>query len=207
MTSNNSSLGRFFLFDVGGVLIQWRDEWAFRAIGRRLGVPYPVVERTLLSMREELQLGKIDLREFWEEFASVAKVPVPRDWPTLWGKELTRRGKGNAAAMRIVYRLRAKGYRTGVFSNTDASHAAIFKKKGWLPGFERWVLSYEIGATKPRPLAFKRAEEALGLPGKDIVLVDDRITNVEGAISRGWQAIHYKNAPDLVRQLKRRSFL
>ena len=172
-----------------------------------MGVPYPVVERTLLSMREGLQLGRFGLREFWGEFASVAKIPVPRDWHTLWGQELSRRGRGNAAAMQVVLRLRRRGYRTGVFSNTDASHTAIFRKKNWLPGFEKWVLSYEIGATKPHPHAFQRAEKVLGLPGKDIILVDDRKSNVEGAISHGWGAIHYRNAPDLARQLRRRSYL
>jgi putative hydrolase of the HAD superfamily len=207
MTANNSSLGRIFLFDVGGVLIIWRDEWAFRSIGRRLKVPYPLVEQTFLPLRERLQLGEIGLKEFWEEFAAMVKIPVPGDWSTLWGQELSRRGRGNAAVRDIVRRLREKGHRTGVFSNTDASHVKIFKEKNWLPGFERWILSYQLGATKPNPLVFQRAEKALGLAGKDIVLIDDRRSNVEGALSQGWDALLYRNAPDLTGQLKRRAFL
>jgi HAD superfamily hydrolase (TIGR01509 family) len=207
MPSDNNAPGGVVLFDVGGVLILWKDEWAFKVLSRRFGVPYSLVESTILPLREGLHLGKLDLHQFWAKFANSVGADLPSDWRTLWGDELTKRAKVNASALRIATSLRRSGVRTGIFSNTDASHKEIFRRLRWFPGLEPWVLSFELGAVKPNPLAFQRATTALGLDAHDILLIDDREANVRAARSCGWEATLYRSSLELARTLRRKGLL
>ena len=52
--------------------------------------------------------------------------------------------------------------------------------------------SYEIGYKKPSKEFFNHIEHVLSLKPKNIMLIDDKKENVEGALSKGWQAYHYR---------------
>lgn len=63
------------------------------------------------------------------------------------------------------------------------------------------------GRRKPDPECFAIAEQTLGLLGKDLLLVDDRIANVEAASNAGWDAIQFKSASQLQSALRARHIL
>lgn len=54
------------------------------------------------------------------------------------------------------------------------------------------VLSGEIDAEKPSPEAFAAAAEAIELPMRDCVLVDDSILNVRAAVEAGLVGVFYQ---------------
>lgn len=54
------------------------------------------------------------------------------------------------------------------------------------------VLSGEIDAEKPSPEAFVAAAEAIELPMRDCVLVDDSILNVRAAVEAGLVGVFYQ---------------
>lgn len=54
------------------------------------------------------------------------------------------------------------------------------------------VLSGEIGAEKPSEEAFQAAADAVGLPMRDCVLVDDSILNVRAAVESGLVGVYYQ---------------
>lgn len=54
------------------------------------------------------------------------------------------------------------------------------------------LLSGEIGAEKPDTEAYQAAADALGLPMKDCVMVDDSILNVRGAVESGLIGVYYQ---------------
>jgi FMN phosphatase YigB (HAD superfamily) len=47
-------------------------------------------------------------------------------------------------------------------------------------------------------------EAALGIAAQQILLIDDAAANIEAALARGWDAIHFTANPPLLAELARR---
>lgn len=197
----NSSSKPLVLFDIGGVLIRWRDEWAFEVMARRIGVPVRRLEEEILPLRHELQSGRLAVEGFVTELSSRLGVPLPPGFPGIWTRELSRRAQVNRSALGIAGRLRRQGFQTGLFSNTDPSHVQIFHERNWFPDMAPQLFSCDLGAAKPDPAAFEGVERATGLARARILLIDDRPSNIQGARRRGWQALRYVNARRLAHDL------
>ena len=54
------------------------------------------------------------------------------------------------------------------------------------------VLSGEVGAEKPSEEIFRITADRLDLPQQDLVLVDDNILNIRGAVDAGLIGIYYQ---------------
>lgn len=61
--------------------------------------------------------------------------------------------------------------------------------------FKKVFTSYELAARKPEKEIYLKVEEALALPGKHILFLDDRPENVAGARSVGWNAEQCLSSP------------
>lgn len=91
--------------------------------------------------------------------------------------------------------LRGRGLRIGILSNTiwtRERHEAIFARDGLSSLIDGAVYTSEIEWTKPHPLAFRAALDAVGVldPG-DAVFVGDRLfDDIYGAASAGMRTIH-----------------
>lgn len=63
--------------------------------------------------------------------------------------------------------------------------------------FDRLVVSWRLGATKPSPEAFRRATAALGAEPGAILFVDDSPACVQAAREAGWSAHRYRGTGSL----------
>jgi len=89
-------------------------------------------------------------------------------------------------------RLRAAGWRTYIFSNTnDLAIEHIRARFPFFNHFDGYVLSYEHGFMKPEPQLYERVETMTGCRNAQILYFDDRTENVEAGRARGWQAVHH----------------
>lgn len=68
--------------------------------------------------------------------------------------------------------------------------------------FDPILFTYELGTSKPDPVAFKRVQENVNCAPSELMLIDDSRKNVEVARTLGWQTIHYVNPVDLAETLK-----
>ena len=57
-------------------------------------------------------------------------------------------------------------------------------------GFEGYVFSYKINAMKPLPRSYEAVEQHAGCRPEELLFIDDRADNIEGARARGWRTIH-----------------
>ncbi|MDE1819245.1 MAG: HAD family phosphatase [Euryarchaeota archaeon] len=178
---------RFVVFDVGGVLIHWDDRLVMDRAARELGEPPALLQELLLRFRPPLQSGRIDLDAFWDRFAKELGRPISRAIRESWWKLLEKRARPQRAVVAWAAELRRAGLRTALFSNTEASHRRYFSR-AWSRGFDPHLLSYQLRATKPSPLAFHRARARLGVPAAQICLFDDLPNNVRAAREAGWNA-------------------
>jgi putative hydrolase of the HAD superfamily len=95
----------------------------------------------------------------------------------------------------LFERLKAEGLRIGVLSNTiwpRAWHVAIFERDGVYDLVDGDVYTSEIAWTKPSPLAFRAAMDAVGVddPGRCVYVGDRLFDDVWGAQQAGMRAVH-----------------
>lgn len=67
--------------------------------------------------------------------------------------------------------------------------------------FDGYAISYRIGARKPDPAAYRELCRQCRLAPERCLLIDDRLTNVEGARRVGMPALHFTGAEALRREL------
>ncbi|CCQ74647.1 HAD family phosphatase [Magnetospira sp. QH-2] len=67
--------------------------------------------------------------------------------------------------------------------------------------FDDWVVSAREKVMKPDPEIYRIVTGRSGYAPHQLVFVDDRIENVEGARSQGWQGHHFKEASLLRNEL------
>ncbi len=91
-------------------------------------------------------------------------------------------------AREVLQKLRARGLRIGVLSNTLPSIARTLEAVGLDDLVDVAVATCSVGVHKPDAGAFLYAADALGVLPKEILLVDDRLENVEAARALGMRA-------------------
>lgn len=88
--------------------------------------------------------------------------------------------------------LQNRGIPTYILSNTNEMSIRYIRKAfPFFSNFTGYAFSHEVRAMKPAARIYERIEEISGLRGADLFYMDDRIENVEGALARGWQAVHH----------------
>lgn len=126
-----------------------------------------------LSLPVEAVAPPFPFDDFFEEvFEVFARPDLWRVFPEVEG---------------ILSRLRAEGIRRAVLSNWDRRLVRILEGLE-LAGYFEWIgVSAELGAAKPNPAIFRRAEAAVGVSGNRVWLLgDDAEADVAGAKRVGW---------------------
>lgn len=94
---------------------------------------------------------------------------------------------------KLLSTAREEGLATAIISNApdDASSDPIrqWQEDGFV---DTVVLSGEVGVEKSDEAIFKIAAERLELPVNDLVMVDDSIVNVKGAVEAGMIVVYYQ---------------
>jgi putative hydrolase of the HAD superfamily len=92
---------------------------------------------------------------------------------------------------------RAEGYFVGMLSNMVPSWEQHWRRMVNPDGlFDALVLSYQVGCRKPEPEIFHLAAARADVDPACCLLVDDLEVNCVGAVSAGWQAVHFTTAAD-----------
>ena len=93
-------------------------------------------------------------------------------------------------------------YKLLLGSNTTELHAQQFLRQfaDILRPFDAVILSWQIGARKPRPEFFRHCQERAQSEPQECLFIDDLPANVAGAQQCGWQGLVYHPGNDLVRQ-------
>lgn len=94
---------------------------------------------------------------------------------------------------KVLTAAKEEGLSTAILSN-DAGGPGAAQIRAWQE--QRYVddviLSGEVGAEKPSEEIFKIVGDRLDLSVKDLVLVDDSILNIRGAVDAGMIGIFYQ---------------
>ena len=89
----------------------------------------------------------------------------------------------------VLARARKAGLRLAVCSNLAHAYGASVRRL--LPDMDAYLLSFEVGITKPHPAIFSATCHALGCaPGEVLFVGDSKGCDVDGPLAFGMQARH-----------------
>ena len=95
--------------------------------------------------------------------------------------------------MRISMKRWKPRYRLGVLSDAMPSLLKFMEQWDILRPFDAAVISTQVGAIKPDPRMYAAILDKLGADPGDCLFVDDRASNLEGAVAAGMQAMTAEN--------------
>jgi 2-haloacid dehalogenase len=94
------------------------------------------------------------------------------------------------AMVRLNDDLRARGYPTYIFSNTNEIAVAHIRRNfPFFANFTGFVFSYQERSMKPEAKIYESVEARTGRQGPDLVYIDDRPENIAAGAARGWRTI------------------
>jgi len=106
----------------------------------------------------------------------------------------------------IIAYLKNKGLPVFLLSNTNELHFSyIMERYPIVHSLDEWILSYEVGAKKPKQKIYDTIFEKTDTVRGEVLYVDDVPEYVEAAKTYGLQGLVFKNAKDIWELLKENS--
>jgi len=178
---------KYFLFDIGNVLVDFQFERLYEIHAEHSGRPLVPFSEQDLEMRDRVEKGLIDDTQ-WVQYLNEARgLPwTVDDLVDVWADMFTINETGYSL-FRSSIESDTKVY---TLSNIAKHHIDAIEKNwpGFFDGATGLFLSYQIGVRKPHPDIYLHALDALGVAGEDCFFVDDLPENIKAATSVGIQA-------------------
>jgi len=200
------------IFDVGGVLISNPHEAILsnEAILPNIAQAFQIEPETALQAWEEhipqLQVGKLTEEEFWRAYAAAVQKPLPNNYTALLMEPRSAR-EIRPEMRKIIDRIRVRGLKLGILSDTVEPHMRENQAKGVYDGFDAVSLSPQIKSTKMSEAAFRIAALRLWLPPQACIFIDDRKAYADRASHIGMKGIHFESPQQLEMALKEKGIL
>jgi putative hydrolase of the HAD superfamily len=197
------------LFDIGGVII----DLDFRDARQTLESEYLMDSETflaltrsgyqgeILSVTEKAMIGAIGSEEYLAAFQEGCKRPIPME--TVRRLRVSMLGPERPAMLVFLAQLKQK-IPIAAFTNTIALHWSLLtdpKIYTFPQLFGQIFASHLIGEAKPRPQAFAKVLNALGLGPEEVIFIDDSEINVSGATQVGIKGLVFKDIDTLRAEL------
>jgi putative hydrolase of the HAD superfamily len=112
----------------------------------------------------------------------------------------------NAEVNDIIAYLKNKGFPIFLLSNTNELHFSyIMERYPIVHSLDEWILSYEVGAKKPKKKIYDTIFEKIDIVRGEVLYIDDIPEYVESAKTYGLQGLVFKNTKDIWELLKENS--
>lgn len=188
------------IFDVGGVLISNQMAHVWRDVLETLQIDEAMFRTAWREMGIQLGNGQIEEAKFWRRFVkrTGSKGALPDE--SLFVREYEKRWSVHQEVLDLVGRLKRRGFKTAVLSNTISAHVTHNREKGLYAPFDVLVFSNEVGMSKPEPNIYRHTLTLLGLPDRPeaAFFVDDLEENVAAARAVGMNGILFTDAAQLL---------
>src|SRR5262245_19750485 len=195
------------LFDLGRVVIDLDQAHAYARWAELAGVPM----RDIASLVRERILdgeaycrherGEMSDEQFFAHLRGELKIALSDaqfvdGWNRIFIGEMPgiRRVLASAQGLLPLY----------AFSNTNAVHQAYWSRNfcELLAPFRKIYVSYELGARKPEPAAFRTVVADMGFAPERVLFFDDSPENVAGARACGLVAVEVTMAAEIEQVLR-----
>jgi putative hydrolase of the HAD superfamily len=183
---NHSRPPTAVVFDIGGVLGD--PEGGVAALAVEAGIEVDSFLAAYWRHRDAYDLGA-DAEDYWMKVGSDAGHRLtPAEAERLNRRDARRWARLAPGVAELLARVAEAGVGMALLSNAPRSLADEVRGAQWGELFPVKVFSCEVGVAKPRSGAYAAVEDALGLPGEELIFFDDRPVNVAAARERSWSA-------------------
>jgi len=187
------------IFDWGGVLIDDPAPGLMKYCAKALGVTKEDYIRAHNKFAAEFQKGLIGEDTFWERICGELGVSKPRV-ESLWADAFKAAYVPREDMFSLASRLRKKGYRTALLSNTEAAAMQHFYQLQY-DMFDVLVFSCAEGTRKPEREIYELTIRRLGSQPSQSVLIDDKQEYINGAKQAGLNTILFRNVKQVKNEL------
>jgi putative hydrolase of the HAD superfamily len=187
------------VFDLGGVILPFDH----RKIASRLAKRSPIPEERIFSMLFDGETGLINAYEeghissfeFFLLLRQTLRIEASfEEFTDAWNQIFEEDGK----VVEILHRLKDRGKALFLLSNTNELHFShLIASYPVLHLFDEWILSFEVGARKPKREIFEKIFQKSHLLPHRTLYVDDLSENVLAASSLGIKAHLFSGAENL----------
>jgi len=189
------------VFDLGNVIL----DFDHRIVTTRLAQLSTVSEKGIHdlifggNLESMYDRGKTSSRDFYQDVVKSLDIDVPfEEFRDIWTRIFTLKED-----VCDLIRTLKKRYRLILLSNTNEMHFDYaFGAFEILRAFDDYVLSYRVGARKPDPKVYLAALQRAGCQAGECIYIDDKEEYVWAARRLGIQAIVFRNARQLQRELR-----
>jgi FMN phosphatase YigB (HAD superfamily) len=187
------------IFDQGGVLSRGGGKGTNEeAASRTMGLNYTI---DIPDLIEALKRGQIDNFQFVEEinrrYPNTPRRLSDRMWDDIYVSL-----QPELLSYELARRCLESGRRIGLLSNINPAIAERLRADGSYNGFDPLVLSCYVGFAKSDPEIYAIVEDGLpGIKPEEILLLDDQTKCINGALSRGWQALLVTSPEQMVQDV------
>tara|TARA_R110002095_G_scaffold59496_4_gene50925 strand:+ start:293 stop:901 length:609 start_codon:yes stop_codon:yes gene_type:complete len=190
---------RAVVFDLGRVLIDIQPRRCLAHWARHANVAVEELERAFVhdAEYERFERGEITFRDYAAHLRATLAVNLPDDvleygWNALLGDALPHARDAIAAAT-----ARYPGF---VFSNSNLTHETVWRRTHaeLLAPLQQIFVSSTLGLRKPEARAYRAVADAIGVAPDAILFFDDLAENVAASRAVGYQAVHVRNARDIL---------
>ncbi|HNS22731.1 MAG TPA: HAD family phosphatase [Sedimentisphaerales bacterium] len=187
------------LFDWGGVLIDDPGPGLMSYCAKVLGVSVEDYTRVHSHRGEPFQRGAIREGVFWRRVCEDLGCLAPKQ-PSLWGEAFRAVYSPRQEVFDLARRLREKGCRTGLLSNTEVPAMEFFLGLRY-DAFDAATFSCGEGVVKPQREIYEIAARKLGVTPARCAFIDDKPEFVEGARAAGMKGVVYEDSSQVVEGL------
>lgn len=190
----------FVFFDLGNILLSFDPNQACLNVARRFGIDPETAHQAIYGggLQHRYERGEITGHVFADHLRSEfdrSRDQMPTGELLDAVSDMFQPVDTMPLALQSV---RDSGLSVGLLSNTCEAHWDWIRRRKYpateFP-FDVTILSYEVGAMKPDAKIYEVAERACGVSLGQILFLDDRPENVEGAVRRNWQAVECMGGP------------
>jgi len=187
------TLIRAVLFDYGLVLSGPPDPAAWARMRTITGLTEELLHREYWANRHAYDRGDLNAPSFWSKVAAGAGIVItPTQLVELIDADTDMWSPINPPMIDWVQRLQRAGIRTGILSNMpDAMETGLRARHHWIEAFDHHTWSHALNLAKPEAAIYLHAAEGLDTPPANVLFIDDKIENIDAALSVGMQAIQY----------------
>jgi len=195
----------FFVFDLGGVIIDLDTPFTLRQLGLHLNGNQKELSETFISnpIHHAYEKGEIDDATFRAEIRKVFnKEWTDQEIDDIWNAML---GKIPDYKIQLLKDLR-KTHPVYMLSNTNGIHfkrveEILLEQTGissFNTLFDYVFLSHEMGCRKPDTIIYEKVLDQIGMSAEKGVFFDDTAPNLEGAEKVGLKTVHINHSKALM---------
>ena len=170
------------LFDLGGVIINWNDNWLYDEITSQLKQPFEKIKSKYNANLCSLFESKINESEFWDLVLGSDNIIDDK----IISKTFLKKSSINYDFLNFAKSLKTNGQSIGILSNLTPETSTCIEKK-LLEDFDYHFYSNSIKLSKPNPEIYRYVCEQID--SQKVLFIDDKQENLDAAKVFGMETL------------------